>query len=187
MKTLESIGQMRSLIFRSLLYFYFGRRLFQRYIRLWAKYRRQRRALDKVDATIAVINARHDRELRRRDEMIAAQQTKIEVLQRETVDRVLESMKLIGTSYATREADERIQETRYRPIDRAKRANPNKSTLYNELSSDAQLSYDDEYESHVNIGRAQGLDDATIARAWRENEQKIVEAIDGGASVSGGY
>lgn len=184
MQTFESIGPMRSLVLRW--------RLFARFLRLSSQLRWYRRANANSEArhkrAIEMIQAENARQVRRVEEQNAALQTKVEIIQRECLDRILEAQRLIGMSFATRESDDRIQETRYRPFEEAKReAVDPKRRLYNDLAPEAKAAYDAEYESHVSIGRGQGLDDAEIDRFWRANEDQIVDAIGGGNSVSGGY
>lgn len=157
--------------------------LFVRYARLWREARRHVRLASKTVSRHASelerLRKDKDREIRRQGELIAALQTKIELVQRESVDRIFEMQKLIGSSYILRDTDDRIQSLRYQPFDEARRDEKAKQGIYHTLDADHQNAYDAEYESHVQRGTANGLDRATIDRVWRQHEGEIVATITG--------
>lgn len=161
--------------------------LFARYASVWRGNRRLRRRIGMLESAhrreLAARDAEAKREIDRRDEQLAALQTKLEIVQRESVDRVFEAFRLIGTSYATREADEKIQRLRYEKFDEVRRE-ANKNRLYDSLGPEHRQAYDAEYEAHVRMGEAQGYDKATIERVWREQEGSIVESLTGGGLQS---
>jgi hypothetical protein len=183
MQTLESVGQTRTVIARSLLYFAFGRRLLRRYIKLSLKHHSLRRQLRSFEGQKAVqlnaLRTSKDREIFRLNELVQAYQTKLEITQRESFDRILETFKTIGISHTTREADEKIQTLRYQPYEEARKQN---QSPYEQLTPEIKAVYDEMYENHRQMGVNSGFSESEIDRIWKENEENILADIERNAN-----
>jgi hypothetical protein len=114
---LEDIGRIRKLVINW--------RLCGRYLRLKQKFKRQKKCLDRIGAVhageIRRLKESKKREIDRLEQIVLTQQTKIEIIQRESADRVMEALRLVGTGYALRETDEKIRDLRFEKFEEQKR------------------------------------------------------------------
>jgi hypothetical protein len=170
---LEDIGRIRKLVINW--------RLCGRYLRLKQKFKRQKKCLDRIGAVhageIRRLKESKKREIDRLEQIVLTQQTKIEIIQRESADRVMEALRLVGTGYALRETDEKIRDLRFEKFEEQKREENYPFSLRSSLSTDDQTEYDELFEAHKTRGLAEGYDEATIHRVWNQNEEKVLEDI----------
>lgn len=145
-----------------------------RYIRLYRYHRLTRKELLRENENLRSVISAKRREIRRLGELNAALQAKIEIVQQQACDRVLEAQRLMGMSHITRSTDERIQELRYQPYVEAKRAGDRPEDV---LSPAERHSYDEEYARHVKQGEAMGLNHAEINAAWERHKLQIIDGL----------
>jgi hypothetical protein len=173
---LEDIGRIRKLVINW--------RLCGRYLRLKQKFKRQKKCLDRIGAVhageIRRLKESKKREIDRLEQIVLTQQTKIEIIQRESADRVMEALRLVGTGYAVRDTDEKIRELRFEKFEQQKRQDEYPFSLRHTLTGEDKAQYDATFEAHRQRGIEQGLDEATIHRVWNQNEEKVLEDLSQG-------
>lgn len=158
--------------------------------RFWPKYLRALRHLYRLRRTLAAYDSKkarefkllavkHEAEISRRDEIIEALRNKIEIVQKEYLDRTLEAVKLTSVGFATRDVDDRVRDLRYQPFEEKKAEQAKQKGLYFTLDETERESYDKQKEAHWELGHAEGYDESMIKRAWMENEEQVVANIQG--------
>lgn len=133
-----------------------------------------------------------EREMLRLEEMVEAYRAKVEIIQSETVDRILEMTRTLGTSassiaWATRDANEKISNLRFRPFDVARQQarsglRPAVATdlpvKREDLTENERSAYDAMFQTHREMGLANGLSEEDIRRFWDQNaHEDAIETV----------
>lgn len=178
MEHLNSIGQTRSLLERSLLYGVFYRRFFLRYLRLWRRYKNLNTKLDilsaRYDQRFAQFQEDHDDETERLEKLLESERHRNRIISDEWRDRFLEASRSYGMRHSTLEADDKIKELRFQPFEPPKKKiDPALKTL----AVDERAVYGDRKEHHFTAGREEGYTEAELSAAWKTNHDRVIEDI----------
>lgn len=144
--------------------------LLTRYFRLWRKsrceIRRLRLLLSEKDEAIRTSRAETHKQKQYADTL----QTKIEIIQRTSTDRIFEAIKLLGTGQQYAGVDSQLRDIRSDITETS--FSPNESTDATDDLLERKKSL------HWEMGRAGGLTDQEIKANWEKHRPDILASLE---------